>query len=105
MKMDWLALVGAGLMEVLGIWNIKRIAEGNKRAILLSFFTMGSSLGMLSYALQTIPMGTGYGIWTGIGTVGTALLGIVMYQESTDRRRLLCIALILASTIALKIIG
>ncbi|CAM3316382.1 DMT family transporter [Vagococcus fessus] len=103
--MHWLALVGAGLMEVLGVWNIKRIAEGNKKAIIVAFFTMGSSLLMLSFALQTIPMGTGYAIWTGIGTVGTAILGIILYKDSTDIKRLACIALILGSTMALKLLS
>lgn len=103
--MHWLALVAAGLMEVIGVWNIKRLSEGNKGALLFAFFTMGSSLLLLSYALQTIPMGTGYAIWTGIGTVGTAIVGIILYKDSTDIKRLACIALILASTMALKILG
>ncbi len=102
--MEWLALIGAGLMEIIGVWNIKRLAEGNRRAIILAFMTMGSSLWMLSFALQVIPMGTGYAIWTGIGTVGTAIVGIVLFKDSTDIKRLLCIAVILASTIALKLL-
>ncbi|WP_314059708.1 multidrug efflux SMR transporter [uncultured Vagococcus sp.] len=102
--MEWLALIGAGLMEIIGVWNIKRLAEGNKRAIFLAFLTMGSSLLMLSFALQVIPMGTGYAIWTGIGTVGTAIVGIVLFQDSKDIKRLLCIAVILASTVALKLL-
>lgn len=102
--MEWLALIGAGLMEIIGVWNIKRLAEGNKRAIILAFITMGSSLLMLSFALQVIPMGTGYAIWTGIGTVGTAIVGIVLFKDSTDIKRLLCIGVILASTIALKLL-
>ncbi|MBP1040742.1 multidrug efflux SMR transporter [Vagococcus sp. BWB3-3] len=102
--MEWLALIGAGLMEIIGVWNIKRLAEGNRRAIILAFITMGSSLWMLSFALQVIPMGTGYAIWTGIGTVGTAIVGIVLFKDSTDIKRLLCIAVILASTIALKLL-
>lgn len=103
--MAWLALIGAGLMEVIGVWNLKRVAEGNPKAILFAFFTMGSSLFLLSIALQEIPMGTGYGIWTGIGTVGTAIVGIVLYKDSKDPKRLACIALILFSTIALKLIS
>ncbi|QIL46453.1 QacE family quaternary ammonium compound efflux SMR transporter [Vagococcus coleopterorum] len=103
--MAWLALIGAGLMEVIGVWNLKRVAEGNFKAILFAFFTMGSSLLLLSVALQEIPMGTGYAIWTGIGTVGTAIVGIVLYKDSTDRKRLACIALILLSTVALKLVA
>ena len=103
--MAWLALVGAGLMEIVGVWNIKRISDGNKSAILVAFITMGCSLWMLSFALQTIPMGTGYAIWTGIGTVGTAIVGIILYKDSTDIKRLLCIALILGSTVALKLLA
>lgn len=103
--MAWLALISAGLMEVVGVWNLKRVAEGNVRAILFAFFTMGSSLLLLSVALREIPMGTGYGIWTGLGTVGTAIVGIVLYKDSKNPKRLACIALILLSTIALKIIS
>lgn len=103
--MAWLALIGAGLMEVIGVWNIKRLAEGVKSALPFAFVTMGSSLLMLRFALKVIPMGTGYAIWTGIGTVGTAIVGIILYKDSTDIKRLFFIGLILASTVALKLIG
>lgn len=103
--MAWLTLICAGLMEVVGVWNLKRVAEGNVKAILFAFFTMGASLLLLSVALKEIPMGTGYAIWTGIGTVGTAIVGIILFKDSKDPKRLACIALVLLSTIALKFVS
>lgn len=103
--MAWIALISAGLMEVIGVWNLKRVAEGNVKAILFAFVTMGSSLYLLSIALIDIPMGTGYAIWTGIGTVGTAIVGIILFKDSKDPKRLACIALVLLSTLALKFVS
>lgn len=65
----------------------------------------GISLYLLSYAMKTIPMGTFYGGWTGIGTVGFTLLGMFFYRESKDWKRIFCIALILVSAVGLKAIS
>lgn len=103
--MDWLALFVAGLIEIIGVINLKRLAIGKKDAIFIAVLLMGISLMLLSYALQTIPMGTGYGIWTGIGTMGTTIVGILFYRDSKSVLRLFFIGIILVSTIGLKLIS
>lgn len=60
------------------------------------------SFGLLSQALKTLPIGTAYAVWTGIGAVGTAIIGIVFFDEPRTAIRLICIALILAGIIGLK---
>jgi quaternary ammonium compound-resistance protein SugE len=62
------------------------------------------SLGLLGLALRTLPVGTAYAVWTGVGTVGTALLGIALFNESADLIRLACIGLILAGIVGLKLV-
>lgn len=64
----------------------------------------GSSLALLSYSLQFIPMGTGYAIWTGIGAVGGALVGMIFYNESKDWKRIFFITIVLLSAIGLKLV-
>lgn len=76
-----------------------------KIAILGVALTFMLSLTTLSLALQTIPMSTGYAIWTGIGAVGGTLVSIIFYGESKHALRLLCIAVILGCTIGLKLIN
>ncbi len=66
---------------------------------------MGASLGLLGLALRTLPLGTAYAVWTGVGTVGTALLGIVLFGESAALVRLACIGLIICGIIGLKLAG
>jgi len=61
------------------------------------------SLYFLAQAIRTIPLGTGYAVWTGIGAAGTAIMGIVLFAESTHVMRLLCIALIVAGIVGLKL--
>ena len=65
---------------------------------------MIASLGLLGLALKTLPLGTAYAVWTGIGTVGTVILGIWLYGESSDIIRLGCIALIMAGIVGLKLV-
>jgi quaternary ammonium compound-resistance protein SugE len=64
---------------------------------------MAISLYLLALALRTLPVGTGYAVWTGIGTVGAAILGILLFNESRDIARILCILLIVAGIIGLKL--
>jgi quaternary ammonium compound-resistance protein SugE len=66
---------------------------------------MAVSLGLLGLALRTLPLGTAYAIWTGIGTVGTVVLGILLFGETASVARLVCVALIIAGIAGLKIIG
>jgi quaternary ammonium compound-resistance protein SugE len=101
--MPWFMLFVAGIFEV--VWAIGlKYTEGFTKlgwsiftivAMLISFY-------LLSQSLKTIPVGTGYAVWTGIGAVGTAILGIVLFNEPKDIARLLCIGLIVAGIFGLK---
>jgi len=104
--MSWIALFFAGLFEVGWAVGLK-YTEGFTRLIpsLATLAAMTVSLGLLAVALKTLPLGTAYAIWTGIGTVGTALLGIVLFGEPSDALRLGCIALIVAGIIGLKLLS
>ena len=64
---------------------------------------MGLSMGLMAYSLKTIPMGTAYAVWTGIGAVGTAILGMLLFGEPRAALRLLCIGLIIAGIAGLKL--
>jgi len=61
------------------------------------------SLALLGLALRTLPLGTAYAVWTGIGTIGTALLGIMLFDESAEALRLVCIGLIVVGIVGLKL--
>ncbi|MGK0553830.1 DMT family transporter [Macrococcus capreoli] len=103
--MYWLSLVIAGLCEVLGVVVINMYVSTNKlRYVLLLIVTFAFSLLFLSIALIDVPMSTAYAIWTGIGAVGGAIVGILFYGESTNVLRLFFMGLILASTIGLKLL-
>lgn len=101
--MAWIYLLLAGLFEI-GFAIGLKYTEGFTR-LWPSVGTVVSaaiSLWLLTQALKTIPVGTAYAIWTGIGAVGVAVLGIALFSESASPARLLCIALIVAGVIGLK---
>ena len=102
--MAWVLLVIAGLLEIGWAIGLKYTA-GFTRLLpsILTVMAMLVSFYFLSQALKSIPVGTGYAVWTGIGAVGTAVLGIVFFSESTAFTRLACIALIVVGIIGLKI--
>lgn len=102
--MPWLLLFIAGLLEV--VWAIGlKYTEGFTRLwpSVWTISAMVASMAMLSWALRSIPVGTGYAVWTGIGAVGAATLGIVLFGESRDPVRVACIALIVCGIIGLKL--
>lgn len=103
--MGWLALIIAGLCEVFGVINIKRITMKKWDALIFLIIGFILSFAMLTYAMKTISMGTAYGVWTGIGTIGSALIGMYMYNEPKEWMRIFFIGLILAATIGLKVIS
>jgi quaternary ammonium compound-resistance protein SugE len=70
---------------------------------IFTILTMAISLYLLALALRTLPVGTGYAVWTGIGAVGAAILGILLFNESREIARILCILLIVAGIIGLKL--
>ncbi|THF80744.1 DMT family transporter [Cohnella fermenti] len=103
--MAWIMLVLAGLGEVVGViglnrWNQKR--QASSLALLLAGFL--SSFALLTASLQSLSMGTAYAIWTGIGTIGATLLGMIFFGESRNGRRILFLALVVAAAIGLKLV-
>ncbi|MFS8629747.1 MAG: multidrug efflux SMR transporter [Bacillales bacterium] len=104
--MAWFALILAGLFEAFGVAMINQLSvKRNWQTVVLLILGFGLSLALLSYSLRDISMGTGYAVWTGIGVVGGTLVGMLFYGESREWKRLFFIALILASTIGLKMIS
>ncbi len=103
--MAWILLFLAGLMEIGWAAGLK-YTEGFTRLwpSLATGASMIVSLALLGLALKTLPLGTAYAVWTGIGTVGTAILGIMLFQESMAPMRLFCIALIAIGIIGLKVV-
>jgi len=102
--MHWIFLVFAGLFEIGWAVGLK-YTEGFTRPMptLLTVGAMVVSLGLLGLALKELPVGTAYAIWTGIGTVGTAILGIALFGEPATVIRLACIGLIVAGIVGLKL--
>ena len=101
--MDWVLLSIAGLLEIAFALSMK-LSEGFTRLIpaLCTVATGLLSVFLLSLSLRTLPVGTGYAVWTGIGAGGTAILGMAILGDSAEPMRLLCIALIVAGVIGLK---
>ena len=103
--MAWLYLFVAGLFEM--AWAIGlQYTEGFSRLVpsLLTVAAMILSLGLLGLALKTLPVGTAYAVWTGIGAVGTATLGIYLFGEPATAARLASIGLIVAGIVGLKLV-
>jgi quaternary ammonium compound-resistance protein SugE len=102
--MSWILLFFAGLMETGWAIGLK-YTDGFSRPIptILTVASMAVSLLLLGLALKTLPVGTAYAVWTGIGTVGTALLGIWLLGEPATTIRLACIGLIVAGIAGLKL--
>jgi quaternary ammonium compound-resistance protein SugE len=100
----WFALVAAGLLEVAWALGLK-YSDGLTRfwptaatlvAIVLSF-------GLMALALKSLPFGTAYAVWTGIGAVGSIMVGMLIYSEPADPIRVLCLSLIVAGMVGLKL--
>lgn len=104
--MYWLALVTSGLFEMLGVTMMGKMKEekNNKNILLLVLFFIGSFT-LLNYVMKFLPMSTAYAIWTGIGSFGGAMMGIIFFKESKSKFRLMFISIILMSVILLKLIS
>jgi quaternary ammonium compound-resistance protein SugE len=104
--MAWMMLFVAGLLEVGWAIGLK-YTEGFTRLVpsVLTLASMAASVGLLGLALKTLPIGTAYAVWTGIGAVGTAILGIVLLGEPSTVARLVCIGLIVAGIAGLKLVA
>ncbi len=102
--MGWIYLLAAGIAEIGWAVGLK-YTEGFTRALptALTVLSMVVSLWLLGLALRDLPLGTAYAIWTGIGTVGTVVLGIMLFGEAATALRLACVGLILAGIVGLKL--
>jgi quaternary ammonium compound-resistance protein SugE len=102
----WVFLSVAGLFEVGWAIGLK-YTEGFTRLApsVLTLACMAASMALLGLALKTLPVGTAYAVWTGIGTVGTAILGIYLFGEPATALRLACIGLIVAGILGLKLVA
>ena len=102
----WISLLVAGLLEVAWATGLK-FTDGFSRLwpSVGTVAAIAGSLFLLSIAVKTLPIGTAYAVWTGIGAVGTALLGIVLFGETAAAARLACIGLIVAGIVGLKAVS
>ena len=104
--MAWISLIVAGLCEMLGVLMINKLhKDRNWLSLLLLIIGFGASFLLLAYAMKTLPMGTAYAVWTGIGASGGAILGMIFYGESKDWKRIFFISIIIAAAVGLKLIS
>ena len=104
--MAWAYLAVAGLFEIGWAIGLK-YSDGFSKPIpsLLTAVAMGLSIWLLALAMKTIPVGTAYAVWTGIGAVGVAVLGMALFGESREVLRLVCLFLIVTGIVGLKIVS
>ena len=104
--MAWTLLLCAGLFEIAWAIGLK-YTDGFSRLwpSVWTVVAMAISVVLLALALKSIPVGTGYAVWTGIGAAGTAILGIILFAESASAARLACIGLIVAGIVGLKLVS
>lgn len=103
--MSWVYLFAAGLLEI--VWAVGlKYTNGFTRLVptTVTLVAMAGSVALLGLALRHLPLGTAYAIWTGIGTVGTAVAGMIMLGEPAGAMRLLCIGLIVLGILGLKVL-
>ncbi|CAM5795665.1 MULTISPECIES: DMT family transporter [Brevibacillus] len=104
--MAWVFLVLAGIFEMIGVAMINKMhRDRNWLSTVYMLLGFGASFLFLSLAMKTLPMGTAYAVWTGIGASGGAILGMLLYGESKDWRRILFICMVLGAAIGLKAIS
>jgi quaternary ammonium compound-resistance protein SugE len=102
----WTALVLAGLFEVAFTSSMK-LSEGftKGRYVTLFFISITCSFALLASAMKTIPLGTAYAVWTGIGAVGTAIVGIVFFKDPSTFWRVFFLTLLIGSILGLKVVS
>lgn len=102
--MPWIYLLIAGLLEIVWAVGLKFTAGFTRPGIsLVTVSAMIASFVFLAQALRTIPVGTGYAVWTGIGAAGVAIIGMIWLGESREILRILCIGLIVAGVVGLRV--
>ncbi|MDF2520968.1 MAG: putative small multidrug resistance protein [Clostridia bacterium] len=104
--MEWFYLVVAGVFEVGWAIGLK-YSQGFTKILptIATIIGMAASFYFLSLSLKSLPLGTAYAIWTGIGTIGTVLLGVILFKEPFNIMRIVCIILIISGVIGLKLIS
>ena len=105
-NLAWMLLLLAGLLEI--VWSVSMKASSGftkHHFTVLTLAAAGLSFWLLGLALRQLPVGTAYAVWTGVGAVGAAVLGIVLFGESLSTARILCIALIVAGILGLRFLG
>ena len=105
-NLAWLLLVAAGLLEIVWATSMKA-SQGFTKSHFTSITLIAAALSfwLLGLALRQLPVGTAYAVWTGIGAVGAAVLGIVFFGESLTLARIGCITLIVVGILGLKLLG
>ena len=100
----WVILVLAGLAEIGWVIGLK-YSEGftKQTASTFTVILLAASILLLGWAIRSLPIGTAYAVWTGIGAIGAALAGLMLFGESANPMRLLCIGLIIAGVVGLKL--
>jgi quaternary ammonium compound-resistance protein SugE len=102
--MDWIALFAAGIFEI--VWSVALKYSQGFRVLVPSLVTaagMAASFALLSLALRTLPLGTVYAVWTGVGTLGTVLFGALFLGEALGAIRIMCVGLIIAGVAGLRL--
>ena len=102
--MAWIYLLGAGLLEVLWASMMKQ-SDGLSRPLptAIMLVSMGASFALLTLALRTLPLGTAYAVWTGIGAAGAFIVGIIAFGDALTLGRVLSVVLILVGIVGLKL--
>jgi quaternary ammonium compound-resistance protein SugE len=103
-SLAWIVLVAAGALEI--VWSLSmKASEGFTRGLYTTITIVAAALSfwLLGLSLKALPVGTAYAVWTGIGAVGTAFLGIVLFNEPAGAGRVACIALIVVGIVGLKL--
>jgi paired small multidrug resistance pump len=104
--MAWVSLVVAGLFEMLGVLMINKLhKDRNWQSLVLLILGFLISFLLLAHAMRTLPMGTAYAIWTGIGASGGAILGMIFYSEPKDLNRIFFITIVLGAAVGLKLVS
>lgn len=104
--MGWIYLFVAGVFEIGFTTSMRYIDWSLRPWPVISFLVCSTlSFGLLIVAMRTVPLGTAYAVWTGIGAAGTALIGIAWYGETTDTLRIVFLTLLIASIVGLKLVS
>lgn len=102
--MYWLCLLTAGLFEVVMAYGLKLCTDAPRMAwVAITALATVLSMGLLSFSMKQVPLGTAYCVWTGIGAVGTFLMGVAFFSEPASVPRVICVLLVIAGVMGLRI--